>query len=396
MNIWIVGDAFGFPNGYGATARVLAYAKGLQANGANVRVICLKAFERPEDGALNTEPRGVYDGIPFEYACGTTTRGATFLQRRWLEVKGVWGLARTVGAFTRRTKLDAVIIYTTYSLFWTLCVWLVARLVGAKTVLDVCELPFIYHKSTWAIRLQSRVLRRLIFRWVNGFIIISRYLENFVLQCYRSAKFLRVPVLVDLAMFNANGDVHNHIRLKVLYSGNLLHNSEVIGLIEIVGKLAAAGIDLHLQIVGDSGARVRTEIQARAMELGVCERVEFIGAVRRDDLPARLNSADVLVLPRAQGAFSDAGFPTKLGEYLATGKPVVVTSTGEIPFYLQDRVNAFLVPPGDVNVFAMRLGYVLDHPVEAAQVGECGRQVAAQHFDYRVHGKRIIEFIEAL
>ena len=39
------------------------------------------------------------------------------------------------------------------------------------------------------------------------------------------------------------------------------------------------------------------------------------------------------------------GFPTKLGEYLATGKPVCVTKVGEITVYLEDNVSAFLAEP---------------------------------------------------
>ncbi len=73
VKIVIVG-AFGFPHGYAEVARVHAYASGLIANGVDVKVICLKALERCKGKAVNTEARGVYNGIPFEYACGTPIR----------------------------------------------------------------------------------------------------------------------------------------------------------------------------------------------------------------------------------------------------------------------------------------------------------------------------------
>jgi glycosyltransferase involved in cell wall biosynthesis len=397
MNLWIIGDAFGFPNGYGATARVLAYAQGLQANGANVRVICLKAFERPEDGVLNTEPRGVYEGIPFEYACGTRMRGATFMQRRWLELKSAWGLLRAVFVQVRREKLDAVILYTTYSLFWTLLGWFVAWLVGAKTILDVCEFPFVYRKPTWSIKLQFWILTRTVFRLVNGLIVISRYLEDFVSRCYNSARLLRVPVLVDVERLNVNGDLQNQNRFKrILYSGTLAHDGEVADLIRAFALLARDCPDTGLRIIGDSGAAVRAQIENEIHARDLAGRVELFGAIKRADLPRVLASVDVLALLRSVGTFSQAGFPTKLGEYLATGKPVVVTSTGEISDHLQGGVSAFLVPPNDVPAFAAQLRYVIEHPEHAAQVGARGRQIARERFDYRVHGKRIIEFIETI
>ena len=49
----------------------------------------------------------------------------------------------------------------------------------------------------------------------------------------------------------------------------------------------------------------------------------------------------MLVLARPDNIQAKGGFPTKLGEYLATGNPVVVTKVGEIPNYLIDGVNAF-------------------------------------------------------
>lgn len=103
-----------------------------------------------------------------------------------------------------------------------------------------------------------------------------------------------------------------------------------------------------------------------------------------------------MALPRASGIFSTAGFPTKLSEYLATAKPVVVTDTGDISKYLQDGVNAFLVPPDDAAAFAQALRHVMSHPEVARTVGRRGREVALKHFDCHLHSARIIKFIQAI
>ncbi len=135
------------------------------------------------------------------------------------------------------------------------------------------------------------------------------------------------------------------------------------------------------------------ELQNIVKHLGLTGRVTFVGAVARSDIPHRLNAGDIMALPRASGTFSTAGFPTKLGEYLASGKPVVVTATGDIPVYLKDGVSAYLVPPDDSNAFAERLRYVISHPLESAEVGLRGRDVALCEFDSGRQTKRILSFI---
>ena len=84
-----------------------------------------------------------------------------------------------------------------------------------------------------------------------------------------------------------------------------------------------------------------------------------------------------------------------MAEYLASGTPVVVTAVGDLPLYLRDGIDAYMVAPGDTEAFAARLRDALSDP-RAAQVGLQGRATAAEKFDPAVHGARIIEFIAAL
>jgi glycosyltransferase involved in cell wall biosynthesis len=60
-------------------------------------------------------------------------------------------------------------------------------------------------------------------------------------------------------------------------------------------------------------------------------RIQWKGEVPRDQIPAILQHASLLVLPRPESKQAQGGFPTKLGEYLATGNPVCSTRVGEIP-----------------------------------------------------------------
>jgi glycosyltransferase involved in cell wall biosynthesis len=398
MNIWIVGDSFGFPNGGGASARVYTYAKGLVENGATVRVLCLSTSERSELGILNTQVIGTYDGIPYEYTCGETVRAKSFLGRRWLELKGAIGFVRSARAVASCGKLDAVIVFSN-SAFWILWVFVASRLLGAKCIQEKSEFPFVYDKKDLWHRLYSTFYIRTIYKLFDGMIVISTYLEDyFGRRVRKGVPILRVPILVNVDSLGSVTVERIDDRRRIVYLGNLGHTGEVLSLIHAFAMAADEYPDWCLQIIGNtSDQALLAQIHDLLHQLQLTnKRVELAGEVRRVDLPSYLCAADVMVLLRSSGVFSQAGFPTKLGEYLATGRPVIVTATGDIPLYLQDGVSAFLSTPGDIGAFVTKLKHVLSHYDEAVEVGRRGQEVARQYFDYRKNCRRILDFVYTL
>ena len=73
----------------------------------------------------------------------------------------------------------------------------------------------------------------------------------------------------------------------------------------------------------------------------------------------------------------------------------MVTATGDIPLYLSDGVNAYLVPPDDTGAFAARLAEVFANPSAARQVGARGRETARREFDVVSQGQRLAAFMAA-
>jgi glycosyltransferase involved in cell wall biosynthesis len=93
---------------------------------------------------------------------------------------------------------------------------------------------------------------------------------------------------------------------------------------------------------------------------------------------------------------ADAGFPSKLTEYLATGVPIVITKVGEIPLYLKDNINAFISESDSVDAFASKLDFVLNNYEFAKQIASKGKELTNTIFNYNYQAKRIIQFIETL
>lgn len=128
-------------------------------------------------------------------------------------------------------------------------------------------------------------------------------------------------------------------------------------------------------------------------ELGFEDKVVFTGEVPSEQIPQLLVNAEFLVLARPDNLQAQFGFPTKLGEYLLTGNPVVVTAVGDIPLYLKDGESALIAKPDDEKDFASKMLWVAEHHQEAEYIGLKGREVALFEFNASIEAKKIISKI---
>lgn len=121
--------------------------------------------------------------------------------------------------------------------------------------------------------------------------------------------------------------------------GRLHPNKGHDTLIRVVARLATKWPTLTLDLVG--GGEQRVPLERLARELGIEDRVRFVGEVQ--DVASLLPAFDVAVLPSHRGE----GLPNVLLEYMAAGCPVVATRVGGVPEVARDGQEAFLVPPED-------------------------------------------------
>ena len=128
-------------------------------------------------------------------------------------------------------------------------------------------------------------------------------------------------------------------------------------------------------------------------DLGIENNVVFTGVVSSSEIPQMLMNATILALDRPNNLQAKYGFPTKLGEYLQTGNPVVITRVGDIPIFLKDGESALIAEPENPNSFSEKLCWAIEHPVEAREIGKKGKQVSDFHFNSIFETKKIISII---
>jgi glycosyltransferase involved in cell wall biosynthesis len=121
---------------------------------------------------------------------------------------------------------------------------------------------------------------------------------------------------------------------------------------------------LRYVIVGE-GPR-RAALERMAADLGITDRVEFLG--HREDVPELLAHTDVYVLPSRSEAFPNGAI-----EAMAAGVPVVASAVGGLLDLIEDGRTGVLLPVGDPHALAAALDGLAQSPARAAALGRAAR-----------------------
>ena len=229
---------------------------------------------------------------------------------------------------------------------------------------------------------------------VDCFAIMTKTLmEHYRKMAKPDARFVHLPMTVDLKRFQNVPETVAYRKPYIAYTGTFNNAKDGVDvLIKSFGKIAAQYPDLHLYLAGFWHYDVPMQ-EKLVNELGLTDRVTYLGVLYKEQVPAFVCNADLLVLSRPDSHQAQGGFPTKLGEYLATGNPVCVTKVGEIPDYLEDNVSAFLATPGDADSFADAMDRALRNPENAKTVGLAGRRVAEKSFNLEIQSDKLCQFL---
>lgn len=146
-------------------------------------------------------------------------------------------------------------------------------------------------------------------------------------------------------------------------------------------------VEVEALLVGDGPERQRLEGLAR--ELGVAERIHFLGARPNHEMPGLYATAEVAIFPSLMEATSVAAL-----EAMSCGLPVAASRVGGLP-EIVDEANGTLFEPADPADLAARVVALLRRP-ELAAAGEEGRRRVVAHWSLERLARRHLEIYRTL
>jgi rhamnosyl/mannosyltransferase len=217
-----------------------------------------------------------------------------------------------------------------------------------------------------------------------NYIRSSTYLQPLAHKC------VVIPHGADLSRFAATAEVQRRaqeLRQRygpplILFVGLLRYYKGLSFLIQAMPQIPG-----RLLVVGEGPQG--QEWRELSQQLGLEEKVIFLGRVSDEDLVALYHACDVFVLPAIHRSESWGAVQV---EAMACGKPVVCTELGTgTSFVNLHGQTGLVVPPRDAAALAQAIGTLLEDEPLRQQMGQRARERAEKEFSFTTMVKRLVD-----
>ena len=180
-----------------------------------------------------------------------------------------------------------------------------------------------------------------------------------------------IPNGIDLKSYKTAGRDWTSPRL--LSAGRIVHQKGLDLAMRALGGLNELNWEWH--IAGD-GPQMPV-LQSLAKELGIGDRVHFLGWQSREELMECYGQANIFLFPSRH-----EGMPNALLEAMASGLPVVASCISGNEELVVNGETGYLVPSEDVEALQTALKQLLSDPVLREQMGRASRKHVEVHYSW--------------
>ncbi len=362
--------------------------KALRDRGHDVRVVSPKGWAPPGLGRWSAYREVVatdeVEGITVNYPRKLTLPGGRLGHRN--ADAFLLGIRRTVRAIHAEWPIDVIHAHMVVPDGWAAARVgheLGVPVVGTAHRADVLDIPAQGAKSRMRVAEAIQTL--------DAVVTVSRAIGDATDAIARPRRPITVvPNGADAAVFMPRDAAEARARIGlppegpvISYVGKLVPRKGVDTLIEAMGILAARASGAPRLVMAGIGG-LREPLEQRAAELGVADRITWLGKVLHDEVGWVMSAGDVFVLPSLS-----EGLPTVVCEAMACGLPVVATAVDGTPEIVDDGVTGLLVQPHDAGGLATALATVLDDPALRERMGAEALRRSEAEYTWAANARRM-------
>lgn len=401
MQIKIVINSNPFYAASASANRWLTLIQGLNQLGVSIQILAVGSYQsKQEKEKFGTNYN--FEGIEIKYLTSNVVGG--IWQRRYHGYIGKYlALSQTKRKITKELKTFIGIVWTENDLeIWKIISSIPDR--PFKLIAEMSEFLDI-HQYNKGNALQRKLgdakqsyFENEYIKKLDGFILMTKTLMNHYKNFPElKGALLHLPMTVDLERFDKKLPVTVGFEQPYIAFVGVMNDAKdgVNILIEAFAEIHNQFPEYKVYLIGGWNYDTPNH-QKRIKQDNLQEKVFWKGEYPRNEIPSIIKNAALLTLPRPDSKQAQGGFPTKLGEYLATGNPVCATTVGELPHYLADNESVYFAEPGSVGSFASAIHKALSNPKEAQRIGNKGREIAEKHFNKDIQSKVLYNFLKQL
>lgn len=346
------------------------------------------------DGDNTNEETGIFNKVKWRYFCVINHSSSTG-RKLFEHVAAIYKLLLYLFKIESVSAKPIIIKYNSAFVINTLLI-IACKLKGFRFVTII---PEYYDK-----RLSKGISRIkwydfytgfiLLTRFNNGIIVLSSFMESYVRQQGFCGPVIIVPNLVNVSEFNVDTSPHSTHKLTIGYAGTPVQKDGINDLLKCFSIVKKKHPASHLLIIGDTAKKsVIPSLKKLTAEFGIIDEVTFTGLVSFNKVPPLLKACDILVLCRPDGISAKAGFPTKLGEYMACKKPIVLTRVGDLKKYFENSEVVVTCEAGDIECMASKILLLLQDNELRQSLGQRAYDWMLEHLEYRRVAKKVMAFL---
>ena len=238
-----------------------------------------------------------------------------------------------------------------------------------------------------------RLVQRMLVPHAAAVITVSPAIASRLQRAYDLAQVHVVPnypeadgatVPIDLRSL-PGGEVIPAEAPIVLYLGAMMPGRGIEELLAAMREVPGA----HLVLLG-YGLLVE-QIRAQVGELGLAERIHFLGPVPPNEVVSYSASADIGVSPLFASAPSYAlSLPNKLFQYMAAGLPVVASDLPQVRDVVEANAAGICIDTSQPSLIAAALRSILEDPQAAARMGSAGREAVRRTYNWKTAARELL------
>ena len=378
-----------YPIGLASSNRLRSIANGLSMHNNKIEISCILPTHYYNDIAIKK-----IDGIKINYLSNKSIWPKSKPKKILIFFKSIFN---TVVFFVKSNKKHQIdVLYLMSNRFEIILLsYFISKLIKAKLVQEKSEYPFVLNRKTIGGKIFSFIYLNVSYKLPDGMILMTRNLITYFRRYVKkNTNLLHAPMTVETKRFDNDKLRKNTQEEYVAYCGNMEDSKDgIINLLEAFTVFKQEFPNTKLYLIGEPPVKEKDKLYSVIRNNDLDQNVIITGYIKRERLPEFLINAKLLLLARPSSLQAEGGFPTKLGEYLATGVPVVVTDVGEINNYLQDQKNAFISRPDDYLEFANNMIYAYKNYDFALEVAQNGKNTALEYFDHLKVSEEINNFL---
>jgi glycosyltransferase involved in cell wall biosynthesis len=276
-----------------------------------------------------------------------------------------------------------VVVATTPPLFTAVAGLAIARMNGAPFVLDVRDLwpaaatSLLQISPGWETRVAEGI-EQMLYRSATAVTAVTRPFCEHVDRIRDAPPATTLLPNGTLPQFFVDGARDPAHRFGVGDDRFLVTFAGILGIAQALPSAIEAAEHLNgsadIAFVGDGP--MRDIVAGLAAEKGL-SNVHFHPQVPLDEIPPILAASDALLVPLSGHPTFQQFVPSKMVDFMATGKPVILSAAGESARILERAGAGIVVRPESPVDLAAAIRWLAEHPAEAAAMGKRGREFAA-------------------